>query len=45
MLLMGELPVVDVQRVSKSFGTVQAVKNVSFNLIAGEIFGVRIGVV
>ncbi len=39
MLLMGELPVVDVQRVSKSFGTVQAVKNVSFSLIAGEIFG------
>jgi ABC-2 type transport system ATP-binding protein len=36
---MGEIPVINVQRVSKSFGTVQAVKNVSFSLNAGEIFG------
>jgi ABC-2 type transport system ATP-binding protein len=36
---MDELPVVDVQWVSKSFGAVQAVKDVSFNLKGGEIFG------
>lgn len=36
---MDELPVVDVQWVSKSFGAVRAVKDVSFNLKGGEIFG------
>ena len=36
---MDGMPVVDVQWVSKSFGAVQAVNNVSFNLRGGEIFG------
>jgi ABC-2 type transport system ATP-binding protein len=38
-MFMDGMPVVDVQWVSKSFGAVQAVKNVSFNLMGGEIFG------
>lgn len=38
-MFMDGMPVVDVQWVSKSFGAVQAVKNVSFNLRGGEIFG------
>jgi len=33
------MPAVDVQWVSKAFGTVQAVKDVSFSLHGGEIFG------
>jgi ABC-2 type transport system ATP-binding protein len=36
---MEEMPVVDVQWVSKSFGAVQAVKDVSFTLSPGEVFG------
>ena len=36
---MNGMPVVDVQWVSKAFGAVQAVKNISFNLSGGEIFG------
>jgi ABC-2 type transport system ATP-binding protein len=38
-MFMDGMPVVDVQWVSKSFGAVQGVKNVSFNLMGGEIFG------
>jgi ABC-2 type transport system ATP-binding protein len=36
---MDGMQVVDVQGVSKAFGAVQAVKNVSFTLSGGEIFG------
>jgi ABC-2 type transport system ATP-binding protein len=38
-LLMDGMPAVDVQRVSKAFGAVQAVKDISFSLSGGEIFG------
>jgi ABC-2 type transport system ATP-binding protein len=36
---MEDMPVVDVQWISKSFGAVFAVKNISFSLTNGEIFG------